>query len=515
MAGRTLTQHAVPTTFGLKAAQWLAAVDDAADGIAAVLGQLPVQYGGAAGTRALAGRPGARRRPGRRRRRLRGRRSACGPRCRGTPAAGPSPGSATRSRPRPTRSARWRPTCCCSAGPRSASCGRGRRQGGAAPRRCPTSATRCSRCCVRAAALQAPQLGCPAPPRLRDRRRRTPRRRVARRVAGAAAAAGAGGDGGVAGRRAGRRPRGRRRRDGRPGRGRGRRPARGERRRSATVRDYLGEAGAITDAILDAPRRPGGPPWLTSSLTRLAGTGEEPTLLLLGPSLGTDVETLWGRRPHAGSAAASRCVGWDLPGHGRSPRRDRAVRRRGPRRRRPAPGPAELAAVGPTSYAGVSLGGAVGFLLGRRTPAGPPGRHASPARPGSASPRPGRTRRAGPPGRDLGDGRGLGRPLVRPRLPRARPRRPATRCCSRLREADDESYALACEALAGFDVRDRLADTIVPRCVVAGGARRRRHRPTWRPAAAAARRRAAATSWPGCAPPAARRGPGRAWPPSC
>ena len=51
MAGRTLTQHAVPTTFGLKAAQWLAAVDDAADGIAAVLGQLPVQYGGAAGTR--------------------------------------------------------------------------------------------------------------------------------------------------------------------------------------------------------------------------------------------------------------------------------------------------------------------------------------------------------------------------------------------------------------------------------------------------------------------------------
>ncbi len=53
MAGRTLTQHAVPTTFGLKAAQWLAAVDDADDGIAALLDRLPVQYGGAAGTRAL------------------------------------------------------------------------------------------------------------------------------------------------------------------------------------------------------------------------------------------------------------------------------------------------------------------------------------------------------------------------------------------------------------------------------------------------------------------------------
>ncbi len=53
MAGRTLTQHAVPTTFGLKAAQWLTGVDDAADRIGEVLGRLPVQYGGAAGTRSL------------------------------------------------------------------------------------------------------------------------------------------------------------------------------------------------------------------------------------------------------------------------------------------------------------------------------------------------------------------------------------------------------------------------------------------------------------------------------
>ncbi len=53
MAGRTLTQHAVPTTFGLKVAQRMAAVDDAADGVGGVLAALPVQYGGAAGTRAL------------------------------------------------------------------------------------------------------------------------------------------------------------------------------------------------------------------------------------------------------------------------------------------------------------------------------------------------------------------------------------------------------------------------------------------------------------------------------
>ncbi|HST63654.1 MAG TPA: lyase family protein [Mycobacteriales bacterium] len=48
--GRTLTQHAVPLTFGLKAAGWhhLAAV--AADRVRALLGTLPVSLGGAAGT---------------------------------------------------------------------------------------------------------------------------------------------------------------------------------------------------------------------------------------------------------------------------------------------------------------------------------------------------------------------------------------------------------------------------------------------------------------------------------
>ncbi|MFC4785692.1 lyase family protein [Nocardioides sp. MAHUQ-72] len=50
MAARTLTQHAVPTTFGLKAAQWLTGVLDAYDDVAALV--LPVQLGGAAGTMA-------------------------------------------------------------------------------------------------------------------------------------------------------------------------------------------------------------------------------------------------------------------------------------------------------------------------------------------------------------------------------------------------------------------------------------------------------------------------------
>ncbi len=51
MVGRTLTQTAVPITFGLKVAQWLAAILDAAEAIASV--DLPVQCGGAAGTMSL------------------------------------------------------------------------------------------------------------------------------------------------------------------------------------------------------------------------------------------------------------------------------------------------------------------------------------------------------------------------------------------------------------------------------------------------------------------------------
>ena len=48
MAGRTLTQQAVPTTFGLKAAGWRGLVLDARDRLAAL--SLPAQLGGAAGT---------------------------------------------------------------------------------------------------------------------------------------------------------------------------------------------------------------------------------------------------------------------------------------------------------------------------------------------------------------------------------------------------------------------------------------------------------------------------------
>lgn len=50
--GRTLTQPAVPITFGLKAAGWLTAVLDVAEDLTRVARTLPIQLGGAAGTNA-------------------------------------------------------------------------------------------------------------------------------------------------------------------------------------------------------------------------------------------------------------------------------------------------------------------------------------------------------------------------------------------------------------------------------------------------------------------------------
>src|SRR4051794_1756054 len=50
MAGRTLTQHAVPVTFGLKAAQWLTGVLDVRAELTLLVPTLTAQLGGAAGT---------------------------------------------------------------------------------------------------------------------------------------------------------------------------------------------------------------------------------------------------------------------------------------------------------------------------------------------------------------------------------------------------------------------------------------------------------------------------------
>lgn len=58
MVGRTLTQHAVPTTFGRVAAGWLAGILDGAERLRALRPRLPAQLGGAAGTLAPLGAAG-------------------------------------------------------------------------------------------------------------------------------------------------------------------------------------------------------------------------------------------------------------------------------------------------------------------------------------------------------------------------------------------------------------------------------------------------------------------------
>lgn len=58
LAGRTLAQQALPTTFGLKAAGWLESVGAAAAELARAAGALPLQFGGAAGTLASYGDAG-------------------------------------------------------------------------------------------------------------------------------------------------------------------------------------------------------------------------------------------------------------------------------------------------------------------------------------------------------------------------------------------------------------------------------------------------------------------------
>ena len=189
-------------------------------------------------------------------------------------------------------------------------------------------------------------------------------------------------------------------------------------------------------------------------------------LLLLGPSLGTSVADLWGAVAERLSEHV-RVVGWDLPGHGRSPA---------------ASGPfgiPELAAgvlaladdIAPGqafSYAGDSVGGAVGLqilldapdrvrsaaLLCTGAVIGDPEqwrvRAATVRESGTESMVDGSAERwfaAGFAGRE---------PSV------------AAALLGALRDTDAESYAHVCDCLAVFDVTDRLPEITTPVLAIAG-----------------------------------------------
>ncbi|MGP3951535.1 alpha/beta fold hydrolase [Streptomyces sp. 7N604] len=207
-------------------------------------------------------------------------------------------------------------------------------------------------------------------------------------------------------------------------------------------------------------------PDLTLTYPQLAGDDAAERLLVVGPSLGTGVAHLWGRCA-ALLPPTWQVGGWDLPGHGSgAPVTEAfeitdlaaAVRDRA----------ATIAAGRSAAYAGVSLGGAVGFTLALDpgpfdavvtlasapkigTPDTWHERAAYVRKAGTAAMVEGSAARWFAPGfleRDPATGSGL---LIA------------------LQHVDDESYALACEALAAYDVRDRVASAKVP-TLVAGGA---------------------------------------------
>jgi 3-oxoadipate enol-lactonase/4-carboxymuconolactone decarboxylase len=202
------------------------------------------------------------------------------------------------------------------------------------------------------------------------------------------------------------------------------------------------------------------------------GSGPDRPLLVVGPSLGTAVGTLWGSAA-AELAGRFHVVGFDLPGHGASQ----------PAAGFDVPGLAAgvlravddlLGAQGRAGatfhYAGDSVGGAVGLQLlldvpDRVTSAtllctgarlGEPAAWHERAR----SVRQGGTEvmLASTPGRWFGPGFADRDPAV------------AQALLDDLSKADADSYATVCEALAAFDVRDRLHEIATPVLAVAGDA---------------------------------------------
>lgn len=196
------------------------------------------------------------------------------------------------------------------------------------------------------------------------------------------------------------------------------------------------------------------------SLTPVIGPSGAP-LLVLGPSLGTSA-ILWETTIPA-LLDEFRVVAWDLPGHGESA---------------PAREPftvadladAVAAAVDEPRFlfAGVSLGGATGLELLLRHPervraAAIIASGARLGEPGSWHERAAQVRAqstssliAASAGRWFAEGSVARHPELSGRLLHA------------LQDADDESYARCCEALAGYDVRGRLGEIAAPAIAVWG-----------------------------------------------
>jgi 3-oxoadipate enol-lactonase/4-carboxymuconolactone decarboxylase len=192
---------------------------------------------------------------------------------------------------------------------------------------------------------------------------------------------------------------------------------------------------------------------------------ERRRILVLGPSLGTSAATLWGEAA-AALAEEFDVITWDLPGHGGA---EPATAGYSVAELADAVLAAINAFTGDTfAYAGDSMGGAVGMhlLLTR------PGRVSAAsllctgARIGTArgwSERAELVRERGVEATVAGSVQRWFHPGFADRHPAS-----AAELIEALRAVDTESYALACEALGGHDVRDRLGEIGTPVLAVAG-----------------------------------------------
>lgn len=215
-------------------------------------------------------------------------------------------------------------------------------------------------------------------------------------------------------------------------------------------------------------------PEITPDITAVQlGGGPDLPLLVLGPSLGTSATSLW-------SACATRLadsfhlVAWDLPGHGRNRPVDpglafdlaglaRGVLALADRVQ------AERGDQGsPFAYAGDSIGGAVGLQLLLDAPdrVGSAVLLCTGARIGEPDgwhERAELVRRAGTPAVVEASAQRWFAPGFLEREPAL-----GATLLHALQDADRHGYAACCEALAGFDVRDRLGEVTAPVLAVAG-----------------------------------------------
>lgn len=204
---------------------------------------------------------------------------------------------------------------------------------------------------------------------------------------------------------------------------------------------------------------------VTLATTLLVDGPEGGDTLVVGPSLGTAVTPLW-RKCADMLSDRWRVIGWDLPGHGHSIAADasftvadlaESVRRA-----------VRPAITGDAWYAGVSVGGAVGLHLALEDSDDWRGFAIICSSPRFMDEQRWReraelVRRAGTP------------VMVGPSskvwfAPGSIERDPSTSTAllDSLQHADAQSYAATCEALATFDVRDRL-DGLPPKMLVIAG----------------------------------------------